>query len=232
MLLVFGLYQIALRTGIDPKDPGPQWLIAWTLADLMAVALFALWLGRERAGLQLPRGNILLGAGLGLALVIGPLYAVLAFGPTKPFDAANTTRGALAAITEEITYRGIMLALLAPLGARKSALLSTLLFGLSHFFYVSLEFDPLNVVVVLLAWVDGVVLAGIRLRTGSILICIAAHLAVNVCLGLMSLRGIAWLFWTPGLPFWVLIVVAGIIGLWRVSAVAAQPRPPGSIGAT
>jgi len=93
--------------------------------------------------------------------------------------AAGLISIAMTPAAEEILYRGILLGALRRRGAAVAAALSSLYFGLLH----------LHAPVVPALVVFGAVLAIIRIRSGSLLMCIAAHAmfnAANLTLALLA----------------------------------------------
>lgn len=136
-------------------------------------------------GLRRPQwdnGELLIPA----ALLLGLNAAIWAYSrwvsvPTadsatvSAFEILRTTL--LVGVTEEWTYRGVMLAALSAwLGLRRGALLSLLLFGLLHVLNLAGGQSPLMVAVqVLMAALTGAVLLLAALATRSLLVPILVH---------------------------------------------------------
>lgn len=129
------------------------------------------------------------------AVLLGPILAEPFFGPISPMPADLLSLGpALAfaianATMEEVAYRGVLLRWLAPVTGIASALaLQGLVFGLAHGAGTDFIGSPLPVMAATAA--AGLVLGALALRTRSLLLPIAIHVALDipvfygkVCLG-------------------------------------------------
>ncbi|UJR86754.1 CPBP family intramembrane glutamic endopeptidase [Sandaracinus amylolyticus] len=146
----------------------------------------------------------------------GPLRAI-----TVPFTVIVVAAG-----TEELLFRGLLLPALTPrLGRIGALVLTSVLFGVFHV-------EPFAATYAMIA---GLVLGAIALRTGSVLPCIAFHGAFNALPILLPEEVIA----VPGfnvaeseahLPPGLLVAttLAGVIALvllWRITS-ADEPTPP------
>jgi len=202
-LLVWGVLVVPRL----PPAPGVR-----TTANLLAVAVLLaatrpsrteLGLRRERAASGLRWGGLVLGvvgAAYVVALLVPPLHELLD-------DAAGTETTAElllrvlvfiplgTVLAEELAFRGVLLGLaLRVLGPVRAALVTSVVFGLWHLATArtpdAAVQDPLLSAVAVLGVVAatagaGVVFAFLRLRSGSLLAPVAAHLATNV-LGLVA----------------------------------------------
>jgi len=161
-----------------PADPG-LWLVVPRLPlAAYAVALVVVF-GSERSGVQAPRSGPRRWLPL---LLIVPLASFLGLitGGIRPGSVdAVLLRTAIAAGAEEIIFRGIILPLLLPRGGRAAALISTLLFALSHLVDIS-GFYPENWFSALNAFGGGLIFAAVRLRSRSIYPGIVVHAAYNI----------------------------------------------------
>ena len=130
------------------------------------------------------------------AVVLGPILAKPFFGPVSsispdPWTLVPALAFAIAnASMEEVAYRGALLRWLAPVTGAASALaLQALVFGLAHGAGTDFTGSPLPVMAATAA--SGLVLGALALRTRSLLLPIAIHVALDipvfygkVCLGL------------------------------------------------
>lgn len=129
------------------------------------------------------------------AVFLGPILAEPFFGPLDPMTAdlrslVPALTFALAnAVMEEVSYRGALLRWLTPVAGSAMALaLQAIVFGLAHGVGTDFIGSPLPVIAATAA--AGLVLGALALRTGSLLLPIAIHLALDipvfygkVCLG-------------------------------------------------
>ncbi|MEX0625863.1 MAG: CPBP family intramembrane glutamic endopeptidase [Chloroflexota bacterium] len=157
----------------DPADvglrwPSRRWLLIW-LAALPAIGA--------------------------AAVLLGPILAKPFFGPISPMPAdllslVPALAFAIAnASMEEVAYRGALLRWLTPITGAASALaLQALVFGLAHGAGTDFIGSPLPVMAATAA--AGLILGAIALRTRSLLLPIAIHVALDipvfygkVCLG-------------------------------------------------
>jgi membrane protease YdiL (CAAX protease family) len=129
------------------------------------------------------------------AVFLGPILAEPFFGPLSPMTA--DLRGLVPALVfalanagmEEIAYRGALLRWLTPVTGSATALaLQAIVFGLAHGVGTDFIGSPLPVMAATAA--AGLVLGALALRSGSLLLPIAIHLALDipvfygkVCLG-------------------------------------------------
>jgi membrane protease YdiL (CAAX protease family) len=130
------------------------------------------------------------------AILLGPILAKPFFGPVSPmpgdlgslipalaFAAANASM-------EEVAYRGALLRWLTPVTGTATALaLQALVFGLAHGAGTDFTGSPLPVMAATAA--SGLILGALAIRTRSLLLPIAIHVALDipvfygkVCLGL------------------------------------------------
>jgi len=143
-------------------------------------------IGLGRAGLR--ARLLLIGLGVGTLGILVPCLALLLAGrlsmARQPADAGSwwtATRTALfflapAALEEELAIRGYLLTtLVESIGARSAVLSTSLLFAALHL----LNPDP-TVISTLMVGLAGVMLAVIRLKTGSLWAATVAHLAWNL----------------------------------------------------
>lgn len=164
-----------------PADPG-IWPIAPQVAGLIyAAALVAATRFGGRAGFRRPSSDAwpwlwFVVVFLGPSLVAVGLAGVR---PTVTWD-YHVPQNAIAGIEEEVVYRGVILSLLMPLGMRRAALLSSALFAIPHLFDAALVFHITSIGATAVGFAAGLLLAAIRLRSGSIYPCIAAHVVYNV----------------------------------------------------
>lgn len=187
--LVFGLLHTGLAVG------------AWTVlragsADRVRGPERARVARLSAAGLAGAAGAIGFAGWLGIAVV--QTYA--AFGAEPPgqavasavADAEGWRLGVylllavvLAPVAEELLFRGVLLSrLLLAVGHHRALLLQAVVFGLWHFL-ADVTLWPLAVPLMAVGWWCGVV----RLRTGSIVPAIVAHMLFNAA-GVLQLRGI------------------------------------------
>lgn len=161
-----------------PADPG-LWPVVPRLPLLAYAIALVVVFGSERSGIRPPE----VGPRRWLPLLlIVPLASFLGLitGGIRPGSVdAVLLRTAIAAGAEEIIYRGIILALLLERGGRAAALISTLLFGLSHLVDIS-GFHPGNWFSALTAFGGGLIFAAVRLRSGSVYPGIVMHAAYNI----------------------------------------------------
>jgi membrane protease YdiL (CAAX protease family) len=129
------------------------------------------------------------------AVFLGPILAEPFFGPLSPMTAdlrslVPALSFALAnASMEEVAYRGALLRWLTPVTGSATALaLQAIVFGLAHGVGTDFIGSPLPVMAATAA--AGLILGALALRTGSLLLPIAIHLALDipvfygkVCLG-------------------------------------------------
>ncbi|AMR26224.1 hypothetical protein A0257_03360 [Hymenobacter psoromatis] len=130
-----------------------------------------------------------------LVLETGLLWLLLPGGhPTVNYQLVNLSVG----ITEELTFRGIFLALLNRAFPRRVRVLgaelgwgtvvSSLIFGLVHGLRVDAAFHPtLNLLPMAIPTVGGFVLAWCRARSGNLLLPIAVHSGMNELAQLIAL---------------------------------------------
>lgn len=130
------------------------------------------------------------------AVVLGPIMAKPFFGPVSsispdPWTLLPALMFAIAnASMEEVAYRGALLRWLTPVTGVASALaLQALVFGLAHGAGTDFTGSPLPVMAATAA--AGLILGALALRTRSLLLPIAIHVALDmpvfygkVCLGL------------------------------------------------
>jgi membrane protease YdiL (CAAX protease family) len=145
----------------------------------------------------------------------------------------------LAAIGEELGWRGYLWARLAPLGPRRAALLIGVIWGVWHAPLIAMGYNypdapvlgPLLMTGFALAY--GVPLAWLRIRSGSVWPAALAHGAVNADAGVMVV------FLTPasrlvGTPIgWVALIPAALFavallrfGRWDPKELSAQSGGP------
>lgn len=130
-----------------------------------------------------------------VATLVGPRLAEPFFGPVSP--ATANLRGLIPAIAfalanasmEEVAYRGVLLRWLTPAaGAANALALQALVFGLAHGTGTDFVGSPLPVMAATAT--AGLVLGALALRSRSLLLPIAIHIALDipvfygkVCLG-------------------------------------------------
>ena len=177
------------------------------LAAVLVLALVALILRVLRAepaeiGLRWPSRPWLIASAAVLpmvgvtAVVLGPILAEPFFGPVSSISLdPGTLVPALAfaianASMEEVAYRGALMRWLTPMSGAASALaFQALVFGLAHGAGADYTGSPLPVMAATAA--AGLVLGALALRTRSLLLPIAIHVALDipvfygkVCLGI------------------------------------------------
>jgi membrane protease YdiL (CAAX protease family) len=173
-LLVLASMALILRmVRAQPADLGLRWPSRrWRLVSLAVLPLIA-----------------------AAAVVLGPILAKPFFGPISPMSAdllslAPALAFALAnASMEEVAYRGALLRWLTPVTGAASALaLQALVFGLAHGAGTDFTGSPLPVMAATAA--SGLIFGALALRTRSLLLPIAIHVALDipvfygkVCLG-------------------------------------------------
>lgn len=202
----------ALLPGGDYRLPA---LLAITvLAALLALGLGAFGLWRRAGFLHRPtrRGAALLG--LPALLVLMPLVAGIR--PIDPALVALLVAGyALTGFAEEGFFRGVLLDLLRPLGPRRAAALSALLFGAAHLSNLLVRGNP----PVILAQAVGAACFGfgyaaLRQRTGALVPLVALHALTDLFLQLGTL---------PLVP----VAAAQDIALLVLGLVLLRPAPAG-----
>jgi membrane protease YdiL (CAAX protease family) len=174
-LLVLSAVALALRIArAEPDELGLRWPSrSWLLASLAVLPV--------------------IGAA---AVLLGPILAEPFFGPVSsiPADLGSLIPALAFALAnasmEEVAYRGALLRWLTPVTGAASALaLQALVFGLAHGAGTDFIGSPLPVMAATAA--AGLVLGGLALRTRSLLLPIAIHVALDipvfygkVCLGI------------------------------------------------
>lgn len=167
-LLGFALTLAIARRLHAPGPPREVYALAPTSPSV--VVIFA---GLAGLALQLPLAEIgnlvhaLIGRDLAHARAVHDLLRV-----DSAWDGFALTLAlvVIAPITEELLFRGVLLrGLVRSYGERAGLLVSAVLFGLLHG-------RPAEAIV---AFVAGLVLGALRLRTRSVLPCIALHVGVN-----------------------------------------------------
>ena len=200
-----------------PADPGLWPVLPRLPLVAYAVALVVLF-GSERSGMRSPESGPRRWLPLLLIVPLASLLGLITGGIRPGSVDAVLVRTALAAGAEEIIYRGIVLALLLPRGGRAAALISTLLFALSHLVDIS-GFYPQNWFSALNAFGGGLIFAAVRLRSGSVYPGIVAHAAYNI------IEALRW-YDTPLIllidRIWPLVMIAA--GLVVLRAKPDQPR--------
>jgi membrane protease YdiL (CAAX protease family) len=187
LLLVIGRMPSGVTTDIDDMGAGMNWLVAAANTGAAALVLYigAVWSRRPWSEI-LPFGRFkssltvaLVLLGLGLSIVMSEADNLLRyFAPMPDWLMAimvDLTTGGLdsfvvlvivAPLTEEVLFRGlIMNGFLSRYSTRNTILLSAFLFSLVH----------LNPYQMLNAFVLGVILGWLRVRTGSLLPCFLLH---------------------------------------------------------
>jgi len=164
----------AARLLLPGTSPDFASLIVITLLTVAAVSALGWWRvsgynspdqWRSLGLLVVP--YVVLGAlplvlGISLAPASTGLYFLLAY--------------ALVALHEETIFRGVILRILGPRGARQAILISSLLFGLSHLTNLFVRSNPfLTLAQVVGAFSSGVGLAAVRLRTNTIWFVLGLH---------------------------------------------------------
>jgi membrane protease YdiL (CAAX protease family) len=174
-LLVLASVALILRVvRADPADLGLRWPSRpWVIASVAVLPLVA-----------------------AAAVVVGPILAKPFFGPVASIspDLSSLVPALAFAIAnasmEEVAYRGALLRWLTPVTGAASALaLQALVFGLAHGAGTDFTGSPLPVMAATAA--AGLILGGLALRTRSLLLPIAIHIALDipvfygkVCLGI------------------------------------------------
>ncbi len=126
---------------------------------------------------------------------------------------------ALAAVGEELLFRGLLLHLLAPLGQRAALWLSALAFGAAHGLNLLRGADvALTLCQMAYAAAFGLLFAAVVLRRGTLLPAILAHAAIN----LLSLLGNSQptLAATAALT----VLLCGLTGLLTAGFLRLPPR--------
>ncbi|MBA3688303.1 MAG: CPBP family intramembrane metalloprotease [Chloroflexi bacterium] len=158
----------------DPADLGLRWPSRpWLLTSLAGLPVIAV-----------------------AAILLGPILAKPFFGPVSPMprDLGSLIPALAFAVAnasmEEVAYRGALLRWLTPVTGTATALaLQALVFGLAHGTGTDFTGSPLPVMAATAA--AGLILGAMALRTRSLLLPIAIHVALDipvfygkVCLGL------------------------------------------------
>ncbi|MBW4601956.1 MAG: CPBP family intramembrane metalloprotease [Calothrix sp. FI2-JRJ7] len=87
----------------------------------------------------------------------------------------------LTGFSEEAIFRGVILRALLPSGVMRATLISSLLFGLSHWVRLLFDLSICSILLTILsATVDGFLFAAIRLRTNTIWTAILFHALANL----------------------------------------------------
>lgn len=234
-LLVFAAW-IAITLAAAPHIETDE-----TLADLVthglarqivlaaAFVLVAAWVFRwPDVGFRAPRW-----ASLGLlwfpALYVGLMLAVASLGtlPASPVLWMLLLNTLFVGLSEETMFRGVMLSgLRTRLGLRPAVAISTVVFGVVHVLNVFLTGDlVLAVAQSFAAMASGVLLAAIRIRTGSLWPAIGYHTVWNFATFLAFLAHASGMeaategaapdmpLWAPVLPV-VFILPIGLYGLY------------------
>lgn len=173
--LVLGAVALILRVvRTDPAEIGLRWPSRpWLIASVAVLPLVGV-----------------------AAVALGPILAKPFFGPVSsispdPWTLLPALAFAIAnAVMEEVAYRGALLRWLTPVTGVASALaLQALIFGLAHGTGADFTGSPLPVMAATAA--SGLILGALALRTRSLLLPIAIHIALDipvfygkVCLGL------------------------------------------------
>jgi len=209
VLWFFGIMTLVAATGVaagffEPSEAARLGLLAWQQLLFIAGGIFGAQGGKaRRPSFKLALQGMACGVGIYLLnILLGALsFAVAAHfmgsaqaqelllkdratvemlvTSKKPFIACGAMLLLLvgAPLGEELFFRGLLVNLLRErLRAAPAVLLAALLFALLHFY--TLQFVPVLV--------SGVLLGLLYVRTGSIIVPIAAHFAVNA-LALMAL---------------------------------------------
>jgi membrane protease YdiL (CAAX protease family) len=155
---------------VAPTLPGlPQRLILQSLLAVYAIALLTSLDGWRTAGFNPPK------QWRSLNLLWFPLlfFALCLVQSRQTIDgqtlAISLFAQSITGLSEEAIFRGVVLQALLPLGVMRSTLLTSLLFGLSHWAR-RLSGVPINSVLLMMfsATIDGVILGAVRLRTNTI----------------------------------------------------------------
>lgn len=145
----------------------------------VALLIFAAWILRERRSPAFAAGRP---SDARAAWTIVPLVAmVLALNLDQSLavelSAPLLLAGLLSACWEELAFRGVLMGKLAGFGARTSAWISSLGFGLLHAVQPDLLSAALSV---FMTTGLGLSLGALRLRTGSLWPAVLAHAAINL----------------------------------------------------
>ena len=130
----------------------------------------------------------------------------------------------LVALNEELFFRGVLLDLLRPFGWRRAVLWSAVLFGASHLANLfSGAYLPFTVMQVAATAGGGVMLAAIRIRTGSLWPVLLVHAAVDlVAISTLTGPATASPILLPVLFLWLVANLA----LWRLGWRMLDGRTP------
>lgn len=170
LLIAGGTGALALRLGISDHSGAAAGGSVFALA-LLGLAIAAGWRG-ERVRLR----NVAVGLAGGLILIAGPILTGhtprLAF-PASSFPLWVTVIVAVA-IAEEIVLRGVLFDIVTrEFGLGAAVIVTTILFGLVHVPLYGLPALPVDLAV-------GLLLAGLRVITGSVTAPAAAHVVADL----------------------------------------------------
>jgi membrane protease YdiL (CAAX protease family) len=200
-----------------PADPG-LWPVVPRLPLLAYAVALVVVFGSERSGMRPPTSRPRRWLPLLLIVPVASFLGLITGGIRPGSIDAVLLRTAVAAGAEEIIYRGVILALLLSRGGRAAALISTLLFALSHLVDIS-GFHPENWFSALNAFGGGLIFAAVRLRSGSIYPGIVVHTAYNI---IEALRWRDTLLIVLLDRIWPFVMIAA--GLVALRARPDQPR--------
>ena len=200
-IVAFALYSAAIFYAPDipgfPRIEGAQY--NWTgkiTAILVTLAMMAVairsskWMSRQNLGLTLRQNE---GSLLPAALATGAMVAFVAFlqlvfaqDGSQADPETLAYQATIPGLDEELTFRGLLLALLAAAcsriehGWRWAGIAVTIIFAFGHSFFMSADGPQFDPIALFYVTVLGGLMMFIRLRTGSILIPILAHNLTNV----------------------------------------------------
>ena len=206
-----------------PADPGLWPVVPRLPLVAYAVALVVVF-GSERSGTRPPESGPRRWLPLLLIVPVASFLGLITGGIRPGSVDAVLLRTAFAAGAEEIIYRGVILALLLSRGGRAAALISTLLFALSHLVDIS-GFHPENWFSALNAFGGGLIFAAVRLRSGSVYPGIVVHAAYNI---IEALRWRDTLLIVLLDRIWPLVMIAAaLVALRAKPEVPRASEPPG-----
>ena len=206
-----------------PADPG-LWPVVPRLPLLVYAVALVVVFGSERSGMRPPTSGPRRWLPLLLIVPVASFLGLITGGIRPGSIDAVLLRTAVAAGAEEIIYRGVVLALLLSRGGRAAALISTLLFALSHLVDIS-GFHPENWFSALNAFGGGLIFAAVRLRSGSVYPGIVVHAAYNI---IEALRWRDTLLIVLLDRIWPFVMIAA--GLVALRAKPEEPRASEPLG--
>lgn len=201
---------------------GAALVVTVVLAVLVTVLVWRVT-GFRAAGFTGPRGW----RSVGLFVVPALLVPVPLLAGVRPVEAGTVwvlvAGYALTGFMEEALWRGVVLRVLRPTGARTAVLLSSVLFGAAHLGNVLFRDNVALVVAQAVgAACFGVGYAAVALRTGTIVPLMLLHMLTDLCAAVGGLPKIPVLVGQD-----VVLLVLGLVILRHRTDVVPPARPTG-----